>query len=177
MLNFVSAWSAGILFCGLVFRAEDCIWPLRALVYILPLSWQFNSAAYDVFMPARYSDAELCTPGSTPQCTSFGYVCPNLTSLYCFGHTGAQVLETLHLSYDTLDSKDTRAFNGPRPVDRTRDRSLRAAALLTFRARSSVRAVSMILVFAVFLKLCYGLGVWRATRATASLRSPPMAAL
>jgi len=148
MLNFVSAWSAGILFCGLVFRAEDCIWPLRALVYILPLSWQFNSAAYDVFMPARYSDAELCTPGSTPQCTSFGYVCPNLTSLYCFGHTGAQVLETLHLSYDTLDSKDTRAFN-----------------------------VSMILVFAVFLKLCYGLGVWRATRATASLRSPPMAAL
>jgi hypothetical protein len=142
MLNFVSAWSAGILFCGLVFRAEDCIWPLRALVYILPLSWLFNSAAYDVFMPARYADAQLCTPGSTPRCTSFGYMCSNGTSaVECFGHTGAQVLETLQLSYDTLGAEDNRGFN-----------------------------VVMILSFAAFLKLCYAFGVVRATMATAALR-------
>merc|ERR1719174_133671 len=51
MLNFVSAWSCAILFCGLVFRGEDCIWPLRAFYYILPLKWLFNAAAYDVYYP------------------------------------------------------------------------------------------------------------------------------
>jgi len=143
MLNFVSAWSAGLLFCGLLFRGEDVIWPLRLFYYVLPLKWLFNSAAYDIFMPAVYHDAELCTPGLDPLCTMNGFKCANLTAINCFGHTGAQVLDTLHYSFPTLSSVDERGLD-----------------------------IACILAFAVLLKVCYAIGVVYATTSTVKLQSP-----
>jgi len=142
MLNFVSAWSAGLLFCGLLFRAEDVIWPLRAFYYILPLKWLFNSAAYDIYMPVTYPDAELCTHLDDPFCSMAGFKCANLTGINCFGHTGAQVLETLHMSFPTLSSTDERALD-----------------------------IVCILAFAIFLKVVYAVGVVMATKSTAKLQA------
>lgn len=142
MLSYVGSWTAGILFCGLVFRGEDCIWPLRAFYYLLPLKWLFNATAWNIYMPARYDDAQLCTPGTDPRCSNLGYYCANLTSLDCFGHTGAQVLETLHFSYDTLSSKDERAMD-----------------------------IAFILAFAVLLKTAYAYGVVRICRSSPKLQS------
>jgi len=141
MLNYVSAWSAGILFCGLVFRGEEVIWPLRTFYYILPMKWLFNSAAYDVYMPAVYTDAQLCTPMVDPACTMAGFKCANLTSINCFGHTGEQVLDTLHYSFDALTSDDERALD-----------------------------LGAILAFAVAVKLMYAVGVVMATKSTAKLQ-------
>ena len=140
MLNFVSAWSAGLLFCGLLFRGEDVIWPLRLFYYILPLKWLFNSAAYDIYTPVVYSDAELCSPTTDPMCTMGGFKCVNLTAINCFGHTGSQVLDTLHLSFPTLSSGDDRVLD-----------------------------IACILAFAVFLKICYAIGVIYATKSTVKL--------
>jgi len=141
MLSYVGSWTAGILFCGLVFRGEDCIWPLRAFYYLLPLKWLFNATAWSIYMPTRYDDAQPCTPGSNPRCNNLGYFCANLTSLDCFGHTGAQVLDTLHFSYDTLSSKDERAQD-----------------------------IAFILAFAALLKTCYAIGVVRMCRSNAKLQ-------
>jgi len=143
MLNFVSAWSAGLLFCGLIFRGEDVIWPLRIFYYVLPLKWLFNSAAYDIFTPAVYTDAELCNPAQDPACTLMGYKCANLTSISCFGHTGAQVLDTLQYSFATLSSKDERVLD-----------------------------IACILACAVFLKVLYAIGVVYSTKTTAKLHPP-----
>jgi len=141
MLNFVNAWSAGLLFCGLLFRGEDVIWPLRLFYYVLPLKWLFNSAAYDIYTPVVYPDAELCTPGSDPMCSMLGYKCANLTSINCFGHTGAQVLDTLHYSFPTLSSKDERGLD-----------------------------IACILGFSVALKVMYAIGLVLVTKSKASLK-------
>ena len=63
-------------------------------------------------MPARYRDVSTCEPGpDAPLCNDLGYSCGNLSTLDCFGHTGAQVLDTLHYSYDTISSKDERMID------------------------------------------------------------------
>lgn len=136
-----SRWASSIIFCGLVFRGEEVIWPLRTFYYILPMKWLFNSAAYDVYMPAVYTDAQLCTPMVDPACTMAGFKCANLTSINCFGHTGEQVLDTLHYSFDALTSDDERALD-----------------------------LGAILAFAVAVKLMYAVGVVMATKSTAKLQ-------
>jgi len=145
MLNFVNAWSAGLLFCGLLFRGEDVIWPLRIFYYVLPLKWLFNSAAYDIYTPVVYPDAELCTAGSDPMCSMLGYKCTNLTSINCFGHTGAQVLDTLHYSFPTLSSKDERGLD-----------------------------IACILAFTVALKVMYAICLVLVTKSRASLKPLPV---
>ena len=137
-----------ILFCGLVFRGDDLIDPLKPLNYILPLKWLFNAAGWDIFTPAVYAGAEECTLAANPLCIQTdngakpGYWCPNATGLNCFGRTGAQVLETLHYSYDTLKSEDQRAMD-----------------------------VGLILAFAVTLKLCYSVALVRMNRTAGVLKA------
>ena len=64
MLGFLGVWSSSIIFCGLVFRGEDVVWPFRLFYYLMPLKWTFGSAGYDVFMPSTFSGAETCVPGA-----------------------------------------------------------------------------------------------------------------
>ena len=51
MLAFLGFWSSSIVFCGLVFKATDVVWPFRLFHYVLPLKWTFNASGYDVYMP------------------------------------------------------------------------------------------------------------------------------
>ena len=116
MLAFLGYWSSSIVFCGLVFRGADVIWPFRLFYYTLPLKWLFNAVAYDVFHPAEFSGASTCTPGealpSGGVCSSAGFYCSDVaTSFGCWGHEGHQVLDTLNLSYESLTSEDERLFD------------------------------------------------------------------
>jgi hypothetical protein len=62
MLAYLGYWSTSIIFCGLVFRGEDVVWPFRAFYYLMPLKWAFNGLGYDVYMPGAFKGAELCDP-------------------------------------------------------------------------------------------------------------------
>ncbi|GMH57680.1 hypothetical protein TrLO_g2570 [Triparma laevis f. longispina] len=116
MLAYLGVWSSSIVFCGLVFRGGDVIWPFRTFFYALPLKWVFNAVGYNVYTPGSFSGATLCTPGETlasgADCTAVGYYCEGAaTSFGCWGRTGPQVLDTLHLSYESLSSNDERGFD------------------------------------------------------------------
>ena len=116
---FLCYWSSSIAFCGLVFRGTDVVWPLRSFYYALPLRWLFNSVGYDIYSPSSFSGAANCAPSTnvtTDQgiavCTSAGFYCDDSSSSFgCWGHTGQQVLATLHKSYESLDADDERAMN------------------------------------------------------------------
>jgi len=120
MLLYVQMWSAGILFCGLVFKGEDVIWPFRLLYYILPLKYMFNAGGRDIFIPTTYAGALSCAAGvdtitttyGTTTCGADGFYCPDsTTSLTCLGQTGAQVLDSLHHTYESVSSKDDRVID------------------------------------------------------------------
>ena len=116
MLAFLGVWSSSIVFCGLVFRGGDVIWPFRLFYYALPLKWLFNAIGYDVYTPDTFSGATSCEPGaalaSGAVCPPTGYYCEGAaTSFGCWGRTGQQVLDTLHLSYESLTSEDQRPFD------------------------------------------------------------------
>ena len=119
MLGFLGYWSTSIIFCGLVFRGEDVVWPFKIFYYVMPLKWLFNGVGYDVYMPGEFSGAALCEPGSTivggggnTTCTSAGFYCEGAsTSFGCWGRTGKQVLQTLHMTYESLDIDDDRALD------------------------------------------------------------------
>ena len=116
MLCYLGYWSSSIVFCGLVFRGGDVIWPFRLFYYTLPLKWVFNAIGYDVFTPGVFSGAAECTAGaalsSGGTCSSAGYYCEGAaTSFGCWGRSGSQVLSTLHLSYESLTEEDERGFD------------------------------------------------------------------
>ena len=98
MLAFLMYWTTSIVFCGLVFRGGDVIWPFRALYYVMPLRWLFNGLGYDLYTPSAYDGAEECVPGelvTTDQgaatCAATGFYCTDASqSLGCYGRTGSQ---------------------------------------------------------------------------------------
>jgi len=119
MLCFLMYWSSSIVFCGLVFRGADVVWPFRAFYYTLPMKWSFNSLGYDIYHPAVYNGAADCVPGAnvtTDQgaavCPTSGFYCSDASqTLGCYGRDGEQVLSTLHLTYESLNSDDERLMD------------------------------------------------------------------
>ena len=121
MLGFLVFWSSSIVFCGLVFRATDVVWPFRLFYYVLPLKWTFNAAGYDVYMPsASFKGAALCdagedvalSSGAVVACPSAGFYCDGAATAFgCWGATGKQVLHTLSLSYESLGTDDDRGLD------------------------------------------------------------------
>ena len=121
MLAFLGFWSSSIVFCGLVFRATDVVWPFRLFYYVLPLKWTFNAAGYDVYMPSASSKgAELCdvganvtlASGAEVACPAAGFYCDGAATAFgCWGATGEQVLNTLSLSYESLGTDDDRGLD------------------------------------------------------------------
>ena len=121
MLAFLGFWSSSIVFCGLVFRATDVVWPFRLFYYVLPLKWTFNAAGYDVYMPtASFKGAALCdagtdvtlSSGAEVACPSGGFYCDGAATAFgCWGATGKQVLNTLSLSYESLGTDDDRGLD------------------------------------------------------------------
>mmetsp|Transcript_56160 Transcript_56160/g.111487 ORF Transcript_56160/g.111487 Transcript_56160/m.111487 type:complete len:1121 (-) Transcript_56160:482-3844(-) len=146
LLQFMMAWSCSLVFCGLVFRGNDVVWPFRILYYIMPFKWLFNALGYDIYTPTLYSGAATCvsntnitTNEGVGLCQSSGFYCLDTSkSIGCYGRTGQQVLATLHLTYESLNVDDER------PLD-----------------------VGILIGMAFVLKVAYSFLLWREVRSSA----------
>jgi len=126
MMFYMNIWFTCFLFAGILVPVEDIIWPLRAFCYSFPLRWCFRSMAYLEF-DENFSGAEFCDNAGEPGCFFHyesstspmlpGWSCVNDESsrtdaeFVCFGKTGAQVIDTLGVSYSTLSSENTVAVD------------------------------------------------------------------
>jgi ABC-type multidrug transport system ATPase subunit len=117
ILQFMNVWAGALIFTGLVFRGEDVIWPFRILIWLFPLRWLFNSAAYDIFVPAIYEGTLPCTYGSLvntstgPSMCFSDFYCPDVPLTQCAGRTGTVILKNLNRNYETLNDKDERGID------------------------------------------------------------------
>lgn len=92
-----------------MFRSGDVFWPLRILFFITPFQWTFSSYTYLMLEDiSEYQDAELCEVLDCPQ----GFRCAETVSpLQCYGKTGQQILNSLHVNYETVRTTDSFAQN------------------------------------------------------------------
>jgi len=100
---FLGFWFSSFLFCGLLVRDEDVIWPLRVLCYILPLRYCLKSMVYEEFIDTTFEGAERCNPTLDLGCRAEGYMCKTRA---CFGETGAEVLDSMHVHFSLFNSED-----------------------------------------------------------------------
>mgnify|MGYP001971004308 FL=1 len=98
MLTFMNIWFAGFLFCGIMVREGDVIWPFRAMSYITFMKWAIKNLVYLDFIDATWTGAV------TDPSAAAGFSCGSST--LCFGRNGKEVLASLHNTYDAIDSED-----------------------------------------------------------------------
>jgi len=104
MLTFIATWFAAFLFCGLNVKDAHVMWPLRALCYLLPLRYGTRSIAYEELEGLIFNGAEECIYPTDQWCNPEGFYCPN--GAPCWGITGEQILDRLHVNLDLYSSKD-----------------------------------------------------------------------
>jgi hypothetical protein len=102
MLNYANIWFAAALFCGLVFRGVDVIWPIHVLYYILPFKYLFGGVAWAIFKDAEYSGTEPCP--NDFDCGGRDFYCPDDVTggLQCWGRTGLEVLRSSSVLYEVV---------------------------------------------------------------------------
>lgn len=98
MLSYMCLWFAGFLFCGIMVRESDVVWPFRAFSYITFLKWAIKNIVYLDFIDATWTGAVTDTTSAS------GFSCGG--DPYCFGRTGKEVLSSLHYQYDAIDAED-----------------------------------------------------------------------
>ena len=103
MLSYMNLWFAGFLFSGIMIREGDVVWPFRAFGYITFLKWAIKNMVYLDFIDATWIGA---VDDAT---TAKGFSCGS--SPLCFGRTGAEVLASLHDSYDAIEATDELVKN------------------------------------------------------------------
>ena len=100
MLTYMNIWFAGFLFCGIMVREEDVIWPFRAMSYVTYLKWSIKNIIYLDFIDAKWTGA--VDDASDPR----GFSCGDLPAQTCFGRTGKEVLSTLKFQYGAIEAED-----------------------------------------------------------------------
>merc|ERR550534_1933560 len=100
---FMGLWFAQFLFNGMLARDEHVIWPLKILCYILPLRYALKSMGYEEFIDSTFEGTERCNPMTDIGCKPAGYMCKTEV---CFGETGTEILDTLHLNFELFSSED-----------------------------------------------------------------------
>ena len=103
MLNYMNIWFGGFLFCGIMVREGDVIWPFRSMAYITFLKWSIKNIVYMDFIDAKWTGAVDDSNSAT------GYSCG--ASPLCFGRTGKEVLTKLHYTYDAIDAENKLVEN------------------------------------------------------------------
>lgn len=103
MLTYMNLWFAGFLFCGIMVRESDVIWPFRAMSYITYLKWAIKNLVYLDFIDATWTGAVDDSSSST------GFSCNG--SELCFGRTGKEVLSSMKATYSAIDSEDKLVEN------------------------------------------------------------------
>jgi len=122
MLEYLNIWFLAFLFAGVVINPVKVIWPLRVLAYVFPFRWGFAAITYTEFYPTHWSGAISCPLGYErgefpPGCGHNGtgcmgdadsgglFCCSDIApkeAQLCHGHTGAQVLDSLHTAYKVV---------------------------------------------------------------------------
>jgi len=100
---FLGYWFSSFLFCGLMVRTEDVIWPLRVLCYILPFRYGVSSMVHEEFIDSKFKGVERCNPNVDLGCRAEGFKCKTRA---CYGETGAEVLATLHVHFSAFSELD-----------------------------------------------------------------------
>ena len=108
-------WFVFTLFCGLLFKPEDVIWPLRIFDYLSPMRFSFASITWAFIMGPDYDGAKLCNVTAVAGCVDFldpatglGFHCPaDDSGNGCYGVTGEQVLRSLSLRFPALTADAT----------------------------------------------------------------------
>jgi len=101
--GFLGVWFSAFLFCGLMVRDEDIIWPLKIMCYILPLRYGLTSMVYEEFIDSEFDGVERCNPRADLNCRAEGFRCKTRA---CFGETGAEVLDSMHVQFSMFSSED-----------------------------------------------------------------------
>lgn len=121
----VNNWFSAFLFCGVLVKEEDVIWPFKLFCYILPLKWGVQGFAWLEFKDETFAGAvtapcpaaKLATPPAgcsyhAAQPGTAGFTCPgDPTQQQCYGYSGLQVLETLHEDFRVIEAKDNLAMD------------------------------------------------------------------
>jgi len=102
MLLFIGFWFASFLFCGLVVRDVNVMWPIRILCKILPLRYGQKAIAYEEFIGREFSGAQYCDPDRDTHCHN-GFKCSGSS---CLGITGTEVLDSLIQVFDLYSSDE-----------------------------------------------------------------------
>jgi len=103
MLYFIATWFASFLFCGLVVKDENVMWPLRLLCHILPMRYGQRAIGYEELIDIEFSGAQYCNITNDLLCPPMGFKCTGET---CFGITGKEVLDSVHVLVDLYSSED-----------------------------------------------------------------------
>jgi len=106
LMLFMGMWFGELLFNGVLVRDEEVIWPLRIACYLLPQRYGLQAMVYEEFIDSTFEGAERCNPLEDMGCKPEGYMCKTRA---CFGETGAEVLDSLHVHFDLLSSENTTA--------------------------------------------------------------------
>ncbi|QDZ19957.1 ATP-binding cassette transporter [Chloropicon primus] len=110
MLAYMNLWFSSFLFCGIMVPEADVPWPLKVFCYILPLKYFLKSAMHTDLHETTFRGAML--DSEDPR----GFSCRNATgdqgagaesSLACYGYTGHQVLDSVGVTYRSIESKST----------------------------------------------------------------------
>mmetsp|Transcript_27081 Transcript_27081/g.45361 ORF Transcript_27081/g.45361 Transcript_27081/m.45361 type:complete len:213 (+) Transcript_27081:3-641(+) len=114
MLGFMNFWFGSFLFSGMFITIEDIVWPFQVFAYILPLRYGIQTMVYHEFIAVDFKGAALCTPGSSATClshsgdtgTNEGWACSDGSTdeRGCVGKSGWQILDTMHNSFDVVES-------------------------------------------------------------------------
>jgi len=102
MLAFMGVWFANFLFGGMLVKDDDVLWPLRLTCYILPMRYGTQSIAYEEFIDSTWAGAISCNSTETT-CSDRGFICD---SRPCYGQTGTQVLDSLHIGFNLISSEN-----------------------------------------------------------------------
>ncbi|KAL1495243.1 hypothetical protein AB1Y20_017104 [Prymnesium parvum] len=110
ILNFIQAYSACMVFSGLLLAPETVIWPLRAFFWVTPSKYSLSLFVYFVLSPTDEWDhavVDMNAPGCDPITKAFCFTCPS-AGVSCFGVTGEQVLRSLHAQFSVFDALDSQ---------------------------------------------------------------------
>eukprot|EP00656_Telonema_subtile_P011181 TRINITY_DN15501_c0_g2_i1.p1 TRINITY_DN15501_c0_g2~~TRINITY_DN15501_c0_g2_i1.p1 ORF type:complete len:200 (-),score=25.15 TRINITY_DN15501_c0_g2_i1:54-653(-) len=121
IVNYFGFFSNGFLFMGIGLMPNQVSWVFRWMFYILPQWWASQNIAYATFHWSSMDNTALCETANDSSCQYNshdgavklpGWKCTDGTdSNSCWGSTGDQVLDSLHVIYQQASSEDRLTRN------------------------------------------------------------------
>ena len=116
VLCYVQFCTANFLFMGYMFSVSDVSWPFQVLFYLYPFFWTNRALSWSMLKWSLADGATTvgCESAGVAECLYNqidgeilvpGWRCPDIQSgAHCWGRTGSQLLDSLHLKYEFVSS-------------------------------------------------------------------------